>query len=69
MGYTEKSLIGICTDILGKVDKYQPLPSVINDAAVALFRTKTTCDSLCLEIRMALIDLHRHGEFRFKDED
>jgi len=63
--YTRQSLTDVCADILGDTDRNIPLPVLLERAAVELFRTKTGCDSLCLQIRAALNDLHRNGEFNF----
>lgn len=66
MKYTEESLTELCCSVLGKVDKYTPLPKLVEQAAVELFRINIECESLCGPLRMALCDLHVYGEFRFE---
>ena len=68
MKYTEESLRELCTEISGVADDLQPLLFVVNDAAIVLFIANIRCDSFCAEIRMALLDLQNHGEFRFSDK-
>jgi len=65
MRYTKESLLGLCKDILGKIDEERQLPNLVEDAAIALFRCNVRSDELCLELRVALKDLYVYGEFRF----